>query len=288
MCRFEDYINAGNVLELCRQIQMPEEAVEQLAVIIDGCDFMLIADEFYKLFDINKGMEAYESIDAFCGRECNGLKALAVYLMSALHTKEIYQERGIDLDIYIKTMKMFTRFVNEYMNSYGEYGFDRGFWVYRILSVNLMRIGELEYEMYHMNKDYDGYLRKGDSVLSVHIPSDAALTKTSLSESYSRADEFFKECFPDYVYKYFYTHTWLLSPELKKLLPETSKILLFQSDYEIISVNEEDNSFMQWVYKRNYEDYAELPEETSLQRNIKVHLMTGGKIGSGAGVIKCR
>lgn len=286
MFQFKNYINTDAVAVLCRQINMPDEVTIQITDIISNCDFTPITDAFNKLFDIAVGNEAFESIEAFCKKEHNGLKSLAVYLMAALHTKELYEEKGIDTKIYIETMIMFTRFVNEYKNSYGIYGFDRGFWVYRILAINLFRIGELEYEMYRMWQGIEGHFITGEYVLYVHIPSDAILTRENLDKSYHMAGEFFKKFFKEFKYKCFYTHTWLLSKELKKLLPETSKILLFQSDYEIISIDEEDTSFMRWVYKRKYEDLHELTENTSLERNIKKHLLAGGKIGSGAGMFE--
>ena len=50
-------------------------------------------------------------------------------------------------DVWLDTMKCFSRFVGEHRNSYGWEGFDRGFWTVRQVRASLFRLGELEYEM---------------------------------------------------------------------------------------------------------------------------------------------
>lgn len=284
MINIQDYTTKTTMSELCSQINMPEEVTNQIIINLSQCDFKPIESAYNDLFEISKGKEAFHIIKEFCNNDQLGIKELTIYLSAALHTRELYHSHNIDDTVFIHTMKMFTRFVNEYINSYGIYGFDRGFWTYRILALNLFRLGELEYEMYHSVNGYDGYITKGDPVLYVHIPSDALLTRDKINESYHIAKEFFNKYFYKFEYKYFFTDTWLLSPELKKLLPETSKILLFQSDYKIIAADVNDESFMQWVFKRKYDDYNELTENTSLERSIKKHLLSGGKIGSAAGI----
>ena len=43
---------------------------------------------------------------------------------------------------------------------------------------------------------------------------------------------------------------------------------------------------MMWIFKKPDIPVENLPEETSLQRNVKEYLMTGGQIGEGKGYIK--
>ena len=51
-------------------------------------------------------------------------------------------------------MSCFTRFVNEYKESFNKYGFDRGFWTYRQLAMLLFKVGILEYEIDEKNVNY--------------------------------------------------------------------------------------------------------------------------------------
>ena len=143
--------------------------------------------------------------------------------------------------------------------------FDRDFWAHRQLSLKIFRIGELEYEF------------MDDYTISIHIPSDAVLTKNNIDNSLKDLKEF--------IIKYY--HSWLLSPELKKYLKEDSKILVFQSFFEIKEVNIIDKSFIRWLYQiNNTEDINSLKEETSLQKKVKNALLNNENIGSAYGVLK--
>lgn len=43
---------------------------------------------------------------------------------------------------------------------------------------------------------------------------------------------------------------------------------------------------MEWVFKRRDIPLEDLPEETSLQKNMKAHLLSGGWVGEGMGCLK--
>jgi hypothetical protein len=68
------------------------------------------------------------------------------------------------------------------------------------------------------------------------------------------------------------------------LLPEKSKILEFQSDYKIIDVSPSESEIVTWVYKKKFDNYALLPENTTLQRNMKKHLLSEGVISWATGI----
>ena len=53
---------------------------------------------------------------------------------------------GIDEKIFTETFKMFPRFVREHKESFGEYGFDRGFWICRIIAMEEFRLTEVQPE----------------------------------------------------------------------------------------------------------------------------------------------
>ena len=283
-----EYANTGMIRSLCVEIEMPPEVTEQIVYHAGHMDLPGLAPFLDKMFSMETAVEAQKALHEYCGDAHSGLDELAFFLAAALHTREIYAAKGINDGVYVDTMKMFTRFVNEHMASFGKYGFDRGYWVTRIISAVLFRLGELEFEMRVLTEEVPGYGMPGDPVLSVHIPSNARLTRENLDRTYDMARRFFAEYFGDFKYKYIYTGTWLLSPALKDLLPPGSKILEFQSDYTITAYNEDSNSFMTWVYKRKYDDYNLLPETTTLTRNIKRHLLNGGKIGSAHGVLNMK
>ena len=66
--------------------------------------------------------------------------------------------------------------------------------------------------------------------------------------------------------------------------PENSGIRRFAGDYRLYDVDEEDQEFYEWIFG-GYKPLEELPEHTSLQRAVKAHLATGGRLGMARGVL---
>jgi hypothetical protein len=142
--------------------------------------------------------------------------------------------------------------------------------------MSIFRLGELEFEM----KNIDG-----DKFISIHIPSDSIIELENVKESIKRAKEFFKEHYPDYANVEYRCNSWLLSPSLKKLLPPSSRILAFQSLFRIVEETYSSDGYISWVFKRKYDNFNELPEETTLQRNMKKYLLKGYRISTALGIL---
>lgn len=205
-----------------------------------------------------------------------GHKMLNTLLEIACKTHNDYKEKGVCDDIFIQTMKCLLRFTLEHKESYGEYGFNRAFWVGRQLSMKLFRIGELEYEMVEL---------EGKNAISIHIPSDANLTDEKVDFSLLKAKEFFATYYPTYHGVTYFCSSWLLSPVLKNMLPPTSKILKFANRFTVAKYDESAEDYKIWVYKSNQLKPEDFPENTSLQRNLKKHVLSGGKVGEAFGVL---
>lgn len=226
-----------------------------------------------KLTHMSSAPKAFESLSR---RYKDTIYVFYVMLYSALETYNHYLEKGISYDIYIETMKAFTRFMVETKQKSGIYQFDRGFWIYRQLSAVLFRIGTLEYEITKL-EDKD--------VISIHIPSDAILTKEELDVSLKDAKDFLMKYFKIKDYRY-YCKSWLLSPRLEEVLPKNSKILIFQSFFEDYTFFEADLQCLYWVFGTRDKDFSKLKEETSLQKRLKDYLLSGKQIGSALAFIK--
>ena len=184
-------------------------------------------------------------------------------------------------EIWLDTMKCFPRFIGEHRVSYGRNGFDRGFWTVRQIDARLFRIGELEYEM---ETDESSFGRR----ISLHIPSDAKLEPERLNASVQSAKAFFRRWFPEWENLPMCCESWLLSPKLRDWLPAGSRILRFQDAFDLEETFPEDDAALEWVFhvaagQREGLRLADLPEETSLQRQMKADLLQGGKPGAAAG-----
>ena len=213
-----------------------------------------------------------------------GAGEMASQLKTAVENRHHGAWKGLPEDVFLDTMKCFTRFVREHERSCGKYGFDRSFWTTRQISARLFRIGELEYELLEK--------QDGGRAISLHIPSDAKLEGWLLDDSVARARAFLRAYFPDWADLSMECESWLLSPQLKELLPEKSRILMFQRAFDL-TPGEEDarGSVLEWVYHLTHDQQkearlSELPEDTTLQRRMKEYLLNGGKVVSAAGPLK--
>ena len=68
-------------------------------------------------------------------------------------------------------------------------------------------------------------------VIGVHIPMGPGLTGEAVHASYRRAESVFAASFPEYDFRGFCCHSWLMDPQLSDLLLPESNIVRFQSDY---------------------------------------------------------
>lgn len=254
---------------LCRAIQLPAEATNAVLSL----ESEVRVPSLHKLRTEGLWKEGLAEVKTQLGDDPRGFKMLTCQLLCAVQCREDYVKMGFSDQIYIDTFRCFTRFVGEHLASFGYYGFDRGFWTVRQVSGKLFRIGVLEYEL---------LTEKGQKVVSLHIPSDARLDTALLRQSYEAARALIGRAFPDHADVPYVCGSWLLSPDLKELLPPTSRILKFQQSFEIRNTFA-DEEFKEWVYGRMDIPNADLPEDTSLQRKLKAFLLAGNVFHSGEG-----
>lgn len=55
---------------------------------------------------------------------------------------------------------------------------------------------------------------------------------------------------------------------------------------QIHAILGEDTDFLEWIYHTKSTDFSALSENTSLQKNVKKHLLTGGVISNSYGRLK--
>lgn len=245
------------------EIGMPAEACERILETHTGISSEKEEELCARLCDPQGYDGAYNELKELLQTDADGFAMLQVMLRAAEISRRKYRERGISEKIFADTMGCFSRFVREYKVCFGHYGFDRGFWTGRQLSLSLFRLGTLEFET-------NG---------AVHIPSDADLSEAALDESFAKAREFFPSV-------RFCCDSWLLSPVLGELLPPDSRINRFRERFEIQSVDENNDGYKFWVFQNSNIRAEDFPERTSLQRAVKRHVLAGGKIGEAFGFLK--
>ena len=256
------------------------EQVECRLMLQEALEKLLHQIEMPQPFALRIMDEAFKDLPAYCGKEGSdggdGVEELAAQLLTALRNREEGPWKNLPEEIWLDTMKCFTRFVKEHRRSLGHDGFDRGFWTTRQISAKLFRIGQLEYEL------------KEDKTIDLHIPSDTKMDMALLDESVAQARQFLAEYFPDWANAPMECESWLLSPALGSLLSEGSHILGFQRAFTRLSSNPEPNDVLEWVFQltegqQKTTPLEKLQENTSLQRAMKTYLLSGGKIGTARG-----
>lgn len=210
----------------------------------------------------------------------DGALELGRQLSRAVENRESGCWRRMPGDVWIATLKAFSRFVDEYHRDNGSYAFDRGFWTPRQVEARLFRLGELEYEL-RQNDD-------GSRQIDLHIPSDARLTPEGLNASVEYARTFLAEYFPEWRELPMRCESWLLSPALDALLDGKGRILTFKAAFDIDEIFPDNREFMRWIFGRTQGDLRALPENTTLQRRAKALLLAGGNVGAASGTLARR
>ena len=225
-----------------------------------------------------------ESFDPEKGR---GLPQLARALQLALGTKEKYAALGIPEEVFYDSFQDIAIWTRTYYERTGNQGLGEWSWIQMSLDLKVFRLGRLQFEPNSLEKEIrvgGQVYPKGAPVLHVHIPAEAPLDQRSVENSLGRAIPFFRQYFGK-TYDLLHCHSWLLSPVLKELLPENSRILQFQSLFRVYAT-EDERQAEERVFGVIYDDPAVYPEETSLQRLMKAYLRAGNKVGVGLGVMQ--
>ena len=236
---------------------------------------------------------AYELIAAQ-DRQHKGIAGLCVLASAMYESAERFRSWGIPANIIDHTMSVLQRFCVEYRKEFGVFGFDRGFWGWRQVCGRIFRLGALEYEYLTLSARAAGLtgLPEGTPVLTIHIPSGTDLSREALDDSYALARAFYSEhpevCLSDgQPPKVIMCNSWLLSPTLRMLLKPESGIRRFAEDFELCHSEAESKGCFHFLFMAADDtNPADLPENSSLQRAVKAHLMAGGGIGSGFGLLK--
>lgn len=262
--------------ELCSKIALQPEMTRRVLAFSRGFDWACAAPELEGLFQRARWDGALAALKAKLGPDGDGVKILACMLRCARETYGRCRAQGIPEQVFTDTFRCFPRFIGEHIASYGAPAFDRDWWTARQVSMELFRLGELEYETVTLD---------GAPAVSIHIPSDAVLTQPRLRESWARARDFFGAYRPGYRDAVWYCHSWLLEPALARVLPEGSNILGFQRSFRIGRVDYGARDFVEWVFKDPGLAPEDYPENTTLQRRLKAYLLEGGEIGEGLGYL---
>jgi len=131
---------------------------------------------------------------------------------------------------------------------------------------------------------YETVLKRGDILLSVHIPVDGDFSREACKQSYERAKNVFKKFFPEITVTGFVCYSWMMSPELKNHLKPTSRVLGFAAPYAKFPIFSEGEDVLNFVFYLKFKTYEDLAEDTSLQRSLKKLYLDGERLYEYGGI----
>lgn len=262
--------------EFWKKIELPEEAVRKVQEVpVSEAEYLQGKELFYQ-----EKEQFYEWIKK---QPDYRLRFLYFYSRLGCEVYRAYQERQIPEQIYWDTFRDLTYWCENCYREYGEYGINQYDWFFRHIEMTIFRLGRLEFERLPSEWEFvsgESRIQKGDPIIFIHIPQGEELDIQACKASVEQAYQFWGR---DYIY---ICHSWLLYPELKKLLKPDSNILEFQKLFDVIDVDFKERE-AEWRIFIKVQDVPEkYPEQTSLQRAAKAYLQQGGQLGNGFGVWK--
>jgi len=277
--------------EICFKTGMPDEAKRDIiktAEYLSSNETKILHNQYERLIDSSTEISAAADMQSMVKKDPTfGQKIMIVYLMAAKHTKEMYIDRGITLNVFYDTMESFAVFEGRYKFEHGVWGFDKPAWAVKHLSMNLYRLGRLVFEQAKFPFDYyvlnGKILKKGDDILMVHIPANEKLELGLCHESYNIANRFSEKHF-NFISKAFCCSSWLMNSALENILQPQSNILKFQNEYEIIKETVNNEEPLQWIFGKTYGSLDDYVLSTSLQKNVIQYLKNGGELGVSFGI----
>lgn len=204
-----------------------------------------------------------------------------------------FEEKGLGYTEWYDSMMDFKLKIYECVKCYGVIGVFTD-WFKSFFTADRVAFGRLQFNPVEAEYDYKSCqfdIKKGDTLITVHIPSDTRtpFNRENRELAYKRAAKHFAKILgKDEII--FRCGTWLLHPAHETILPESSNIRDFRHDFEM-----DDNSFKPdnganiWrlFYVRPYDGNPDnLPEDTSLMRTYKKFIKEGGITGTAIGFRK--
>ena len=176
-------------------------------------------------------------------------------------------KRGVDKEILSATLSAVDMYITANQKRMGMRG-TSGYhaWLPRYAMGKLFRIGQFQFEVCN----YDG-----NDLISVHIPRGTVLDVRENLINFREALDFLKKYYSEYDFKAFWCSSWLINPHLEKIMGRATNITRFGDMFIRYKETQEEGVYSNVYGMSKPDNLDELPEETSLQRNIKNHLKGG-------------
>jgi hypothetical protein len=125
-------------------------------------------------------------------------------------------------------------------------------------------------------------LLPGQPIIEIHIPGGESMDIRACIASLQEASEFFPRYFPDYPFKAFVCHSWLLNNQFQEFLSPESNIIKFQKEGYLYPLPTPDGKAgIDRIFGKSDIDPLTAPRDTSLRSGVVDILRGGNPLRSG-------
>lgn len=124
-----------------------------------------------------------------------------------------------------------------------------------------------------------------EDVLSVHIPATGKMDYEMCKQSIKEGVAFFRNYFPCYDVKALICSSWLLSNEVKEMLPSQSNIVRFSNLFTRNIAKGHYYLIDKWIFGLDVEDPLSVEPTSTLMRKTQELMKNGGQIFERGGFI---
>lgn len=263
-----------------RQAVQILEQFPQTASVFSSCQMQLF----------NQAGSPWVQLDALS--ETCGVHRFTVHqiflIVCAAETFGRYREAGYSQTLYWDAMKDLKYKMEETRQVYGVWGVYCAPWLASLILMKCFCLGRLQFEVLHGEFQLSlagSSLHIGEPVVNIHIPSFGKLQYEEVLDSYRRAAYFFKQVSPNDAV-WFRCETWMLDPQVNKLLPE-GNMKRFTEDFTVVKacVDPEQDDRYRIFHVPPQTPIAAYPVNNTLQRRLKAWLLDGNRMGVGFGLL---
>lgn len=219
--------------------------------------------------------------------DADGKKNLLYYLYFCEEMQRAYLEKGIPQDMFLDNVYDIVTWTDIWSDLKGELFLGEIDWLWCIFTLRIIKVGRLQYFRRGAREDVpQKNIKKGDPVLDVHIPARGPLHREECVKSFELAREFFARFYPEFDYKCFTCHSWLLDPTIDDILGPESNIHKFRELFDVVATSPSRGIYsyvLRWKITDEEIPFAEC--KSSLAKRVKAEWRTGRQFYAGYGII---
>lgn len=201
-----------------------------------------------------------------------GTLPLLALLLTAPDVRSFHLSRGVPPEVSAATLADLGRQAGVHRLTYRQFGLHTQGWLLVVWSGALYQLGRLQFNLQLVSRSGE----PEEWVLSTHIPRGGPLEPDHVDAALTAATEFFARHFADYPTRDFFCESWILDPELPRLVPR-SNLAAFHRRWRLYGDPLPDTTDLLFFLfdVRGQVDPVKLPKDTALRRAVVDRLVAG-------------